>query len=63
LDLLKAYNAKATFFCIGNNVLKYPEVYKRIIDEGHAVGNHTFNHLNGWKSADELYLNDININF
>jgi peptidoglycan/xylan/chitin deacetylase (PgdA/CDA1 family) len=60
LDLLKAYNAKATFFCIGNNVLKYPEVYKRVIDEGHTVGNHTFNHLNGWKTADELYLNDIN---
>jgi peptidoglycan/xylan/chitin deacetylase (PgdA/CDA1 family) len=60
LDVLKAYNAKATFFCIGNNVVKYPEIYKRIIDEGHAVGNHTFNHLNGWKSADELYLNDIN---
>lgn len=60
LDLLKAYNAKATFFCIGNNVVKYPEVYKRIIDEGHAVGNHTFNHLNGWKTPDELYLNDIN---
>lgn len=59
LDLLKAYNAKATFFCIGNNVVKYPEVYKRIIDEGHAVGNHTFNHLNGWKTPDELYLNDI----
>lgn len=59
LDLLKAYNAKATFFCIGNNVVKYPEVYKRIIDEGHSVGNHTFNHLNGWKTADELYLNDI----
>lgn len=60
LDLLKAYNAKATFFCIGNNVVKYPEVYKRIIDEGHALGNHTFNHLNGWETADELYLNDIN---
>ena len=60
LDLLKAYNAKATFFCIGNNVVKYPEVYKRVIDEGHTVGNHTFNHLNGWKTADELYLNDIN---
>lgn len=59
LDLLKAYNAKATFFCIGNNVVKYPQVYKRIIDEGHAVGNHTFNHLNGWKTPDELYLNEI----
>jgi len=60
LDVLKTYNAKATFFCIGNNVVKYPEVYKRIIDEGHTVGNHTFNHLNGWKTTDELYLNDIN---
>jgi peptidoglycan/xylan/chitin deacetylase (PgdA/CDA1 family) len=60
LDLLKTFNAKATFFCIGNNIVKYPEVYKCIIDEGHAVGNHTFNHLNGWKTADELYLNDIN---
>jgi peptidoglycan/xylan/chitin deacetylase (PgdA/CDA1 family) len=60
LDLLKIYKAKATFFCIGNNVVKYPEVYKRIIEEGHAVGNHTFNHLNGWKTADDLYLNDIN---
>ena len=59
LDVLKTYNAKATFFCIGNNVVKYPEVYKRIIDEGHAVGNHTFNHLNGWKTADDLYLNDV----
>ena len=59
LDVLKAFNAKATFFCIGNNVLKYPEVHKRIIDEGHAVGNHTYNHLNGWKTDDEQYLNDI----
>jgi peptidoglycan/xylan/chitin deacetylase (PgdA/CDA1 family) len=60
LDVLKTYNAKATFFCIANNVVKYPEVYKRIIDEGHAVGNHTFNHLNGWKTDDVTYLNDIN---
>lgn len=60
LDVLKSFNAKATFFCIGNNVVKYPEVYKRIIDEGHAIGNHTCNHLNGWKTDDEQYLNDIN---
>jgi peptidoglycan/xylan/chitin deacetylase (PgdA/CDA1 family) len=60
LDVLKTYNAKATFFCIGNNVVKYREVYKRIIEDGHAVGNHTFNHLNGWKTDDEKYLNDIN---
>lgn len=59
LDQLKTYNAKATFFCIGENVTKYPEMYKRIIDEGHSVGNHTFNHLNGWKTDDEAYLNNI----
>jgi len=59
LDELKKYNAKATFFCIGKNVDSYHDVYQRIIDEGHAVGNHTQNHLNGWKSGDEAYLNDI----
>ena len=59
LDELKKYNAKATFFCIGNNVSKFPEIYKRIIDDGHAVGNHTCNHLNGWKTKDEVYLDDI----
>lgn len=59
LDELKKYNAKATFFCIGKNVALYPDVYQRIIDEGHAVGNHTQNHLNGWKSDDSVYLNDI----
>ncbi|MEI7963605.1 MAG: polysaccharide deacetylase family protein [Chitinophagaceae bacterium] len=59
LDELKKYNAKASFFCIGNNVMKYPEVYRRILDEGHAVGNHSFNHVNGWKTNNELYLKDI----
>ena len=59
LDELKKYNAKASFFCIGKNVLAYPEVYKRIIEEGHSVGNHSFNHLNGWKTVDALYLDDI----
>ena len=59
LDELKIYGAKATFFCVGSNVEKHPEVYKRIISEGHAVGNHTYNHLNGWKTADKTYLEDI----
>lgn len=59
LELLEKFNAKATFFCIGDNVKKYPDVYKRIIDEGHAVGNHTMHHLNGWKTDDTAYLNDI----
>lgn len=59
LDLLKAFDAKATFFCIGNNVLKHPEIYKRILMEGHRVGNHTQDHCNGWKTPDQLWLNNI----
>lgn len=60
LDELKKHQAKATFFCIGNNVAQHPAIYQRIIDEGHAVGNHTYSHLNGWKTANDIYLTDIN---
>jgi peptidoglycan/xylan/chitin deacetylase (PgdA/CDA1 family) len=59
LDELKKFNAKASFFCIGKNVVSYPEVYQRIIDEGHAIGNHSQHHLNGWKTSNEEYLHDI----
>ena len=59
LKHLKHYNALATFFCIGKNVVAYPEVYKQIINEGHATGNHTYNHLNGWQSGNEAYMKDI----
>lgn len=59
LDLLKKYKAKATFFCIGKNVMKEPAIYKRICDEGHIVGNHSHNHLNGWQAHSNVYLNDI----
>ncbi len=59
LDELKKYGARASFFCIGKNVLAYPDIYKRIINEGHAVGNHSHNHLNGWKTKDADYLDDI----
>jgi peptidoglycan/xylan/chitin deacetylase (PgdA/CDA1 family) len=50
LEQLKKYNAKGTFFCIGKNVIEYPNVYQQILEEGHATGNHTHNHLNGWKT-------------
>lgn len=59
LDELAKFNAKATFFCIGKNVEAHPEIYKRIQDEGHRVGNHTFDHLNGWKVSDEEYLSNV----
>lgn len=59
LDLLKEFEAKATFFCIGNNVEKYPDVYQKIINEGHATGNHTYHHLNGWKTDDQNYVDDV----
>jgi peptidoglycan/xylan/chitin deacetylase (PgdA/CDA1 family) len=59
LEQLKKYNALATFFCIGKNVLLYPEVYERIQAEGHSVGNHTQHHVNGWKVSTETYLDDV----
>lgn len=59
LDQLKQFDAKATFFCIGNNVDKYPDVYQKVLDEGHAIGNHTYHHLNGWKTDDNKYIDDV----
>lgn len=59
LDELKKYNAKASFFCIGKNVVAHSAVYKRILEEGHTVGNHTYHHMNGWKATNVSYLNDV----
>lgn len=59
LDELNKYNAKATFFCIGKNVIAEPPIYKRILMEDHRVGNHSFNHLNGWKTDNKIYLENI----
>jgi peptidoglycan/xylan/chitin deacetylase (PgdA/CDA1 family) len=56
LEELIKHNAKATFFCIGNNIKKHPEIFKKVIRQGHSVGNHTFNHLNGWKTSTAEYL-------
>ncbi len=59
LDELKKHNAKATFFCIGENIQKHPGIFRRIILEGHSVGNHTFNHLNGWKTKTSEYVENV----
>jgi peptidoglycan/xylan/chitin deacetylase (PgdA/CDA1 family) len=61
LEQLKKYDAKATFFCIGNNIEKHPEIFQKIIDDNHAVGNHTFNHLNGWKNSTEDYIENVKL--
>jgi peptidoglycan/xylan/chitin deacetylase (PgdA/CDA1 family) len=56
LQELQKYNANATFFCIGNNIEKYPWIFSKVIADGHSIGNHTFNHLNGWKTSTEEYI-------
>jgi peptidoglycan/xylan/chitin deacetylase (PgdA/CDA1 family) len=59
LDILKKYGFKASFFCIGDNMYKYPEIVERILEEGHVLGNHTYNHLSGFKHSNSVYLNNI----
>jgi hypothetical protein len=61
VEQLKLHNAQATFFCIGNNIEKYPEIFQKTIAEGHAIGNHTFNHLNGWKTSTEVYIENVKL--
>jgi peptidoglycan/xylan/chitin deacetylase (PgdA/CDA1 family) len=59
LEQLKTYNAKATFFCIGNNIVKHPEIFKRLLREDHAIGNHTQNHVKGWKTENNTYFEEV----
>jgi len=59
LNILKQYNAKATFFCIGDNVCKHPDIFEQVKNDGHAIGNHTYNHLNGWKTDNKTYLDNF----
>lgn len=61
LYILNEFQAQATFFCIGNNVSKHPEIYKRILDEGHSVGNHTYDHLKGWKTKTKDYKDNVDL--
>lgn len=59
LDTLAKYNAHATFFCIGKNVELYPDLYKKILDAGHSIGNHTHNHTTGWGTPVDEYVANI----
>lgn len=59
LNELKQCNAKATFFCIGKNVEAHGDIFLRIANEGHSIGNHTYAHLNGWNTTDEVYYKNI----
>jgi peptidoglycan-N-acetylglucosamine deacetylase len=59
LDTLKKFNAKATFFCVGDNVKRNPSVFQQVLAEGHAVGNHTFSHINGWDSDNIPYFHNV----
>ena len=61
LDILKKYKAKATFFLVGENVLRNPTIVQKIIADNHKVGNHTFNHLNGWKTKTSTYLQNVEL--
>ena len=59
LDELKKYNAKATFFCIGKNIKNHPDIFDKIVSEGHSIGNHTQNHLKGWKTNSKKYIDNV----
>ncbi len=61
LSMLEKYDAKATFFCVGENVTKHPETYRQIINQGHLTGNHSFNHKNGWKTPLKAYYKNVNL--
>ena len=59
LEILRENNVWATFFCVGDNIRKYPDTFNKIIEEGHTIGNHTYNHKNGWKTPNALYSANI----
>jgi peptidoglycan/xylan/chitin deacetylase (PgdA/CDA1 family) len=59
LETLKKNNIKATFFCIGDNIRKHPDIFKKVVANGHAIGNHTFNHLKGWGTATIEYVKNV----
>ena len=61
LEILASFNARATFFCIGDNIRKHPDIIQKVAESGHAIGNHTFNHLKGWITATEKYAENVKL--
>jgi len=61
VNTLKNYGVKGTFFCVGENIKKHPDVFEQLVENGHRIGNHTYNHLNGWKTRDDCYLQNIDL--
>ncbi|MBP7496397.1 MAG: polysaccharide deacetylase family protein [Bacteroidales bacterium] len=61
IENLKIFKAEATFFCVGDNIKKYPESFNKLIEAGHKIGNHTYNHLNGWKTEQNKYIYNIEL--
>lgn len=61
LDVLKQHDIKATFFCIGNNIQKHPDIFRKVVNAGHTIGNHTFNHINGWNTGFDTYMENISL--
>jgi peptidoglycan/xylan/chitin deacetylase (PgdA/CDA1 family) len=59
LDFLRKEEIKATFFCVGENVMRYPNIYQQILNDGHSVGNHTYNHWQGLKKRDQEFFRNI----
>ena len=59
LEELKKHQAKATFFCVGENLKKYPEIARQVVEEGHVLGNHTYNHLKGWRTNNQRYYENL----
>jgi len=59
LAILRDFEIKATFFCVGDNVRKHKDIFDRVLSDGHAVGNHSFDHINGWKTSPGAYYNNV----
>ena len=59
LNILAQYDARGCFFCVGNNVQKYPDIFHQVKEAGHVTGNHTYHHINGWRTPDEVYFRDV----